>query len=146
MHNTGTITFDEMLVKTFRGASHMDIAVMSKWAQGSIYADWEEERYMKVQPRRRTGKRRSTRKVTVRTAGEYKRLFDMYDKNKDGELDLEELKAGLGSIFPPQEIEKMFREIDSNHDDKISLFEFMKLMAPSNSKVPPEVFNSLSSP
>lgn len=139
---SGSLTFQEMLVKTFRGATHSDISTMTRWVQGNPYKDREQERYMRAEP---DHTRRSTkRKITIRTAMQYKHLFDLYDKNKDGALDLEELRAGLGSVFPQQDLAQMMREYDSNHDDKISLMDFIKLMAPANACLAPDALASLS--
>lgn len=130
-----------MLVKTFRGATHSDVAAMTHWVHGKYHLDWEQERYMRVEPGRT---RRSTkRKITIRTAMQYKHLFDLYDQNKDGALDLEELRAGLGRVFPQQDLAQMMREYDSNHDDKISLLDFIRLMAPADSTLAPEALASL---
>lgn len=57
-----------------------------------------------------------------------KKAFDLYDKDKSGSLTFDEIstlcKESFGYNIPSNEISKIFKEIDSNKDDKISFDEF----------------------
>lgn len=59
-------------------------------------------------------------------------LFDKYDKNHSGTIDLAELKnlvTGEKLGFPVAEIEKHFKAADKNHDGKLDKTEFTAVMA-----------------
>ena len=139
-NSSGSITFDEILVKTFRGVSQKDLSTMLQWVRGTLHTDRDAQLYMKLNLPTVT----RTRTLTLNSAKEYQDLFDMYDVNKDGELSLAELKTGLGHMFSSKDIEAMFVKYDANKDQKISLYEFLRMMAPENSEFSHEVVKSFS--
>lgn len=51
--------------------------------------------------------------------------FANIDKNGDGFIDAEELRAALG---PQTDVQQLIREADKNKDGKISYFEFCELL------------------
>ncbi|ETO30886.1 hypothetical protein RFI_06234 [Reticulomyxa filosa] len=54
------------------------------------------------------------------------RVFAVFDDNGDGFIDASELQGVLGEDF--KTIYEMIKEVDENHDNKISLEEFKKAM------------------
>ena len=116
------ITLEEVLIKTFRAIKRQDLAVMKQWVTGMVSIEWE-----KAKEAEEPKKQPSLLSVT-----QYQELFQLYDINKNGDLSLEELKAGLSHLFSNRDIEEMFRRYDSDHDQHISLQEFLRLMAPES--------------
>jgi solute carrier family 25 phosphate transporter 23/24/25/41 len=58
---------------------------------------------------------------------ELRQLFDSIDRNNNGELDKEELKAALaraGLTVPNSKLEQFFAEVDTNKDGVISFDEW----------------------
>ena len=47
------------------------------------------------------------------------------DKNKDGTLTLDEMRQGLSTILQKDEIDEIFKSIDSNNTGKIDYTEFL---------------------
>ena len=60
---------------------------------------------------------------------ELKEVFKAFDKNNDGQIDLEEFKKGLKEIksqnFSEQEISEFFSSIDTDKNNKIDYTEFL---------------------
>ena len=120
---SGSITFDELLVKTFRGLSQRQLTTVLQWVTA-----WEAQHYMKLSLPQVTRKH----PPSIRTLQEFQTLFHLYDTNKDGMLSPEELKEGLKHMFSLSDIEAMFKKYDENGDRNISLSEFLKLMSPDD--------------
>jgi calcium-dependent protein kinase len=61
-----------------------------------------------------------------------KMTFAYFDKDKSGFITREELRKVLrsddGLNIPEKEIEKLIKEVDFNHDDKIDYNEFLDMM------------------
>ena len=61
-----------------------------------------------------------------------KMTFAYFDKDKSGFITREELRKVLksedGLNIPDKEIEKLIKEVDFNHDDKIDYNEFLDMM------------------
>lgn len=123
---SGSITFDELVVKTFRGLSQRQLTTVMQWV-----AAWEAQHYMKLALPQVT---RKPPPPSIRTLQEFQTLFHLYDTNKDGMLSLDELKEGLKHMFSPSDIEAMFKKYDENGDHSISLSEFLKLMSPEDTE------------
>jgi hypothetical protein len=116
------ITLEEVLIKTFRAIKRQDLAVMKQWVAGKVSVEWE-----KAKEAEEPKKQPSLLSVT-----QYQELFQLYDTNKNGDLSLDELRSGLSHLFSNRDIEEMFRRYDSDHDQHISLQEFLHLMAPES--------------
>ena len=117
-----SLSFDELLVKVFKGVSQKDLRVLQQWV-----LEYEQDTPKKEEP--------VLQQVSFNSLAEFQYLFDIYDTNKNGELSLLELKSALSHMFSTKDIEQMFTQYDENHDDKISLTEFMKMMAPEGKEV-----------
>jgi Ca2+-binding EF-hand superfamily protein len=62
---------------------------------------------------------------------DYRQAFEMFDKNKDGNIDISELENILKSVgHTPsrQDVLDVFRDVDKNQDGKIEFREFLYLM------------------
>lgn len=62
---------------------------------------------------------------------EYKEAFDMFDRDKDGQIDAKELGnvlRSLGHEPNEQELSDMIYDVDSNEDKRIDFNEFIQLM------------------
>lgn len=71
------------------------------------------------------------------TLEEVKEAFDVFDENKDGFIDAEELQKllwalGLNEGSELEKCRKMIRAFDENGDERIDFHEFLKFMESSN--------------
>ncbi|CAH8652468.1 unnamed protein product [Heterobilharzia americana] len=58
---------------------------------------------------------------------EYINVFNSLDRNRDGAVSCAELKQGLVSCgFGDENLKSLMEFLDSNHDGKISLDEFLE--------------------
>jgi Ca2+-binding EF-hand superfamily protein len=58
-----------------------------------------------------------------------KDIFDLFDKDKSGRIEMKDLEAILTSLQrDPTEAKDMLRAFDPNHDDVITFDEFLSLM------------------
>lgn len=60
-----------------------------------------------------------------------KKTFDLLDKDKDGNIDVKELKSFIlsqGMNIPPEELQELVERIDTNGDGKIQFSEFKQSM------------------
>lgn len=111
------VTLEEVLVRTYRALKRRDLMVLKQWV-----SEWEQTQ----QPEK------PKQQASLQTAAQYQQLFELYDTNQNGELTLDELKSGLNHLFSFRDIEEMFQRYDANHDQRISLQEFLHLMAPDS--------------
>uniref|UniRef100_A0A4W4HI93 Troponin C, slow skeletal and cardiac muscles n=1 Tax=Electrophorus electricus TaxID=8005 RepID=A0A4W4HI93_ELEEL len=62
---------------------------------------------------------------------ELSNIFRMFDKNRDGYIDIEELQAMLkstGETTSEEEVEELMKDGDKNNDGKIDYDEFLEFM------------------
>ena len=65
-----------------------------------------------------------------------KDIFDLFDKNQSGKIELNDLENILTSLKrDPEEAKTMLKEIDPNHDEEITFQEFIRLMAKIENKM-----------
>lgn len=65
-----------------------------------------------------------------------KDIFDLFDKDQSGKIELNDLENILTSLKrDPEEAKLMLKEIDPNHDGEITFQEFIKLMAKIENKI-----------
>ncbi|CAG9333222.1 unnamed protein product [Blepharisma stoltei] len=83
-------------------------------------------------------------KLGLRTAKKFRVLFQKIDTNKDGLIDLEELKEALQEDFDLRHIEEIFREYDEDKNNVIDFGEFLKMMAPLGVEVPDDLIEKAS--
>lgn len=81
---------------------------------------------------------------------EYKSLFAQYDTNKNGSLELSELASIIekvnGHKTTKRQLNNLMKKVDKNHDDTLSLDEFleaMSMLAMTKEKEAREVFNTI---
>lgn len=76
-------------------------------------------------------RRPSLKDLTPKQFKDYKSVFEMFDKNRDGVIDVTELENILKAIGhkPTQnDVMDVFRDVDKNQDGKIEFREFIYLM------------------
>lgn len=99
---------------------------MSKTPETPIDEKESEFRQLKRRP--------SLKDLTPKQYTDFKKAFDMFDKNKDGVIDAVELENVLKTIGhkPTQsDVLDVFRDVDKNNDGKIEFREFLYLMKQS---------------
>ena len=60
-----------------------------------------------------------------------KEAFKIFDKNKNGFIEMKELKAvttTLGQKLTEEEFQEFWREADVNHDGKLDYMEFVEMI------------------
>ena len=73
----------------------------------------------------------STQKASEEPTRDVKDAFDLFDINKDGVIDAEELKIAFNSIgfeFNQQEVERIISEVDTSNKGTIDLEHFSELI------------------
>lgn len=70
----------------------------------------------------------------------------MYDKDKDGLLDLSDFKRAYSSSFSNLEIEKLFKSADVNETGVIDLKDFIYMMLPRNYTVAQDLYEEMCVP
>tara|TARA_B100000768_G_scaffold49738_1_gene48537 strand:- start:9880 stop:10083 length:204 start_codon:yes stop_codon:yes gene_type:complete len=58
-----------------------------------------------------------------------KKIFDQFDKDKDGYINKKELHAlaiALNNTLSPAELQDLFRDLDIDNSGKITMGEFIK--------------------
>jgi len=69
-----------------------------------------------------------TKMLSRREIKEYKAIFTRFDRNGDGQLDLEDMKLMMETLGAPQthlSLKAMIREVDMDNDGKISFNDFL---------------------
>jgi len=69
-----------------------------------------------------------TKMLSRKEIREYRELFNRFDQNRSGFLDLEDMKRMMESLGAPQthlSLKKMIQEVDTDGDSKISFNEFL---------------------
>jgi len=77
-------------------------------------------------------------------AGDLQQTFDHLDINKDGQLDLHELRALLQGIDLPakeDEVEKLMSELDKNNNGKVDFAEFASWYIGSEKRIKRDINN-----
>jgi len=68
---------------------------------------------------------------TVNELSEFQEIFDMFDKDKGGSIDAEELESLLHSLgkFPStEEVEKLLLQVDADGSGEVDFDEFLELL------------------
>ena len=77
--------------------------------------------------------------IQPKTLSTYKKMFEKYDTNSDGVIDLKELKHALDDVFSEETIEKLFNTY-KKHNHGLNFLEFVRLYAPKNIELPDYLF------
>jgi len=77
--------------------------------------------------------------MSLKDLNEYRDLFNIYDKNGDGYLDLDELKRAFSNVMPEAELAEMLEKYDSDKNKRLDIEEFLMFMAPEGTPLPDKV-------
>ena len=77
--------------------------------------------------------------MDIKTINEFRDLFNIYDKNGDGYLDLDELKRAFSNVMPEEELAEMMTQYDSDKNKRLDIEEFLMFMAPEGTPLPEKV-------
>jgi EF hand len=119
------ISFYELLQILFYKASKNQLIRLSRFI-GETYQEFNPLTVPKPQ-----GKKLADPRVFVT----FKKVFEEYDLNKDGVIDLPELKIALGKIFDEKTIEKLYNSY-SAQGHGLNFMDFVKLYTPDNIEIP----------
>ena len=122
--STKDINFYELLQMLFNKASNNQIIRLLNFIGINVQ---EKSKENEIIPKKNS--------VDPRIFVTYKMLFEKYDTNQDGVVDLKELKSGLKNILIEETIENLYNLYHSNSQG-LSLIEFIKLYAPANIELP----------
>ena len=78
-------------------------------------------------------------KMDIKSINEYRDLFNIYDKNGDGYLSLEELQRAFSNIMPEDELSEMMNKYDADGNKQLDIEEFLLFMAPEGTELPDKV-------
>lgn len=121
------ISFYDLLIIIFKNATRNQISRLLKFAGGDGVrrASIDDETM---------GKRKKI--VDPKLVSTYKMMFEKYDANKDGRVDLKELKNALKNTFTETAIESLFEKFNKEKKEGLGLKEFVKMYAPENFEFP----------
>ena len=108
----GEVEFEELLKLMFRYATEKEIATMLEW----VAPEPEPEPEPKAE-------------LSKEARDQIASIFKMYDKDKSGSLNINELRKALERTgIDPDEIKAYFKEYDTDGNQEIDKKEFMALM------------------
>jgi hypothetical protein len=114
------LTFPLLLETLYKKATKNQFLRLMKFAgesvSGLLKVEKEKQRLMRMS--------KNQRLLSI-----YQSMFNKYDLNKDGKIDLKELKLALNQSMTEKGIEKLF-ESYKNQRSGISLVDFIKMYAP----------------
>jgi Ca2+-binding EF-hand superfamily protein len=124
----GFITFEEFLIRSFPKLSLERLTTMLKWVK-------ERERQMRMTVNTSKIKiaRSTKRKLTEGTGRDYRLIFEMYDRNKDGGLDFEELNSALCSVMTRDRVNTLFKT--HGRDGQVDFKSFLTIMLPRDFEI-----------
>lgn len=111
------VSYEEVLERLCPGATASQLKSLEQWA-----LDYENE------ANRNKIAALSKRRMTQNTINGIKRLFDLYDINQDGYLDLREVKEAFKNLVDETQAESIFTKYDESLDKRIDIQEFIRLL------------------
>jgi Ca2+-binding EF-hand superfamily protein len=117
------VSFQEVLERLCPGATASQLKSLEQWA---LEYDNESNR-SKIAAL-------SKRRMTQNTINGIKRLFDLYDINQDGYLDLREVKEAFKNLVDEAHAESIFPNKEESLDKRIDIQEFIRLLFKINSE------------
>ncbi|GIL70668.1 hypothetical protein Vretimale_3767 [Volvox reticuliferus] len=112
MDKNCVLTFSEYLRRIYPYANDREVKVMLAWVK-RIPTEPQEAMF----------------KPTVQQLEEISKMFDRFDSNRDGVIEVQELIAISASYgYDESEVEELFRNADKDMDGTISFTEFIDLM------------------
>ena len=118
------MNFEEVLAKVCVGSSTGQLRTLEQWA--NEYEDVASRIKLPNNVKRR---------LTQTTVNGIKRLFDLYDVNHDGYLDLREVKEAFKNVVDESKVESILQKYDENLDKRVDIHEFIRILAPINTQL-----------
>lgn len=112
--------FQEVLEICCGGATNEQLGLINSW----IF-EYENKHLEKAKER---AQRDAVKKLSDNGLKNIKRLFDIYDTNKDGNINFEELEECFKHVIESEYIPSMTKDLDPHK--AYELHEFVRLMAP----------------
>jgi Ca2+-binding EF-hand superfamily protein len=131
---SGQITFEEFLIRSFPKITQERLTTMLEWVR-----ERNRQMRMSINTARLKHGRNTKRKITKNTGRDYKMMFDMYDKNKDGWLDLNEMTDSLISVLSLERI----KELIARHGKhgRVDFESFLNIMLPGEFEIPADLLD-----
>jgi len=117
------VSFEEVLERLCAGATASQLKSLEQWA---LEYDNEADRNKIAVV--------SKRRMTQNSINGIKRLFDLYDINQDGYLDVHEVKEAFKNLVDEAHAESIFPNNDESLDKRIDIQEFIRLLFMINSE------------
>jgi Ca2+-binding EF-hand superfamily protein len=121
---SGYITFEEFLIRAFPHLTQELLTTMLQWVR-----ERDSAMRMVVNTRNVRHIRNTKRRISKNTARDYKLMFDMYDKDRDEMLSLQELTEALSNVMSNDKIVSLMKRYGEN--GKVTFKSFLTLMLPA---------------
>ncbi|CAG9318791.1 unnamed protein product [Blepharisma stoltei] len=104
--------------------------------QIKVIMGWIEENEAKMQEKiREKAQREAMKKLSEPSIRNLKRLFEIYDINRDGFIDYAELVECFKHIIEEEYLENVLRNFERDHEKLFDVQEFIRIMAPMFSDI-----------
>ncbi|OMJ82223.1 hypothetical protein SteCoe_17122 [Stentor coeruleus] len=121
------ISFYDFLMMLFKNATRNQISRLLKFVgMGEVRRASMDDEIME----------KKKKIVDPKLVSTYKMMFEKYDANKDGRVNLKELKNALKNTFTEKAIENLFEKFNKEKSEGLDLKEFVKMYAPENLEFP----------
>jgi Ca2+-binding EF-hand superfamily protein len=129
---SGLITFEEFLIRSCPKITQERLLTMLGWVR-----ERKQQMRMSINTTRLKIARSTKRKVTKNTGRDYKTMFDMYDKNRDGWLDLNEMTDSFINVLSRDRIKELVARHGKN--GRVDFESFLSIMLPKEFEIPADL-------
>ncbi|OMJ88707.1 hypothetical protein SteCoe_9332 [Stentor coeruleus] len=120
------ISFYDLLMILFRNATRSQISRLLKFVGDGVRRASIDDEKLGIKKKM----------IDPKLVSTYKMMFEKYDVNKDGRVDLKELKNALKGTFTETAIESLFEKFNKEKKEGLGIKEFVKMYAPENLEFP----------